>query len=563
MIFPFKPFTQLLVIALFCVFQIESEAATAFSGVATINSCSGAVVQLDGMAETARALVLTNGHCIAMKRSSKKSSYLAPGESLYGRSFGEEVESLDIRIFDGQRSGAPVLAKELIFASMSVTDVAIIELEKTFAELRMEYGVEPFRLSSAPVADGQLFSVYAAWFSRLQACSIRKRVNLREGLYTTENALELTEGCSFYPGFSGAPIFFGRSVIGLANTHFDQNHENANCDLHKPCEVETNLVGRDGQSYGVQTDFIYSCFDQKTKRLDFSLTGCKFRQPSKKIRRTWSYGGEPLSATDPLNKTLVAIGNRKSQTCSGTFVAKNVVLTAAHCVIPDADGNAIGQVGDFVYPLSGLSGYDPLRGDKIRIAEVVIHPSKSDVLLPVGDNEFPFDNPDLALLRLEGEFADAAPAKFASEALSSSTKFATFAGFGQGTRDWNRPDRVGFSIQRDAVTEIASQYGDVQSGNSFDFVQALIKNYGMVDPYFFVVRSEKPGEQTLCYGDSGGPLFVQMGGAVQILGVASLYIPHPFRGHADCANSFLNMFAKTSPYLGWLVAETARLSSGI
>ena len=90
------------------------------------------------------------------------------------------------------------------------------------------------------------------------------------------------------------------------------------------------------------------------------------------------FGGQTVLPGDPLNKIIVAIGNSKSHICTGSFVAKDVVLTAAHCAIPDKNGDAAAGVGSHVYPINTPDGFDPIRGEKIKIEQVSFHHAKDD-----------------------------------------------------------------------------------------------------------------------------------------------------------------------------------------
>ena len=273
-----------------------------------------------------------------------------------------------------------------------------------------------------------------------------------------------------------------------------------------------------------------------------------------------SIGGTAMGAEDSRNASLVAIINEQFHTCSGAFVAKNVVLTAAHCVLPEGEG--VARVGGAVYPVDPKFGVDPLRGKRLPIEKIVTHPRKGelDIWIEVEGNHFPFDNPDLALLKLTENYDAAVPAELPIEQAPTALE-VFYSGFGQGNASWQRPDTVKFEILPPRFEAIGADYADLTEGPSFDFMRALGERFHLVSPFFYFARTERPGQETLCYGDSGGPLYRWESGRMLIVGVASMFMPHPTKGAHACGDSYLNVFAKTAPHVLWLREEIERLSA--
>jgi secreted trypsin-like serine protease len=168
--------------------------------------------------------------------------------------------------------------------------------------------------------------------------------------------------------------------------------------------------------------------------------------------------------------------------CSGAVLARDLVLTAAHCVPPNFDYKLI--------------EYDSLRQPTLRdIAHVVRHPQ--------------FDREaarahrvtaDLALVKL----AEPLPAAYVPVALAARPTIAVgdkfiVTGYGVGTRGDGRSG----GTARSATLVATGQPGSLQ--------------LRLVDP---ATKGERPGLGA-CTGDSGAPVFDAKGGRLAVIGVVS------------------------------------------
>jgi len=174
----------------------------------------------------------------------------------------------------------------------------------------------------------------------------------------------------------------------------------------------------------------------------------------------WNDDGDPAA---------VALMRAGALVCSGTLIAPDVVLTAAHCV-------------DLLPPESAAFGPQPgAPTDEIPIVRAVAHPRFERATLAH----------DIAILRLAYD-ADAPPALLPDEALEeerigSQVRIVGFGVFGVGGETDLRK-RAGFS------------------------------RVDTVDHDTFTLSGE-PSQP--CVGDSGGPTFVRMGDVEPIAGVHS------------------------------------------
>jgi secreted trypsin-like serine protease len=172
--------------------------------------------------------------------------------------------------------------------------------------------------------------------------------------------------------------------------------------------------------------------------------------------------------------------------CTGTLVAKDAILTAAHCVgefPPEAFAVLFGATSD---PGRGALGAG-LEGSFFRVAGVRVHPGFDPKTLAN----------DVALLRLEGEpKVPPAPRLEAPPGDSLVGATARVVGFGRS----------------DAAPAFAKREGAVQVAEATDLTLVYRGDPAMT-----------------CDGDSGGPVFATVAGVEVLVAVTS-------RGDAACAD---------------------------
>ena len=237
-----------------------------FEGIVALWNCSGSVIRLEKSQDTDTALVLTNGHCL-------ETGFPEPGEVI--------SHQASTRTFKLMKTDSSVVgrlhATEIVYSSMTKTDITIYRLKETYADITKNFSVRPFMLVSTHPTVGQPMQVVSGYWSRGYECQIEAFIpHLKEGGWLWDDSIRYSRpGCEVIGGTSGSPIVQTgtRNVIGINNTG---NMSGEMCTADNPCEEDAqqqNPVAHEGYSYGEQTYQIYSCINAKNE-LDLTVPGC-------------------------------------------------------------------------------------------------------------------------------------------------------------------------------------------------------------------------------------------------------------------------------------------------
>lgn len=205
--------------------------------------------------------------------------------------------------------------------------------------------------------------------------------------------------------------------------------------------------------------------------------------------------------------------------CSGTLITDTVVLTAAHCLDTATRGKRFNEISP-----SGLAiyvGEDPsvdLISHLYTVSDVEIYSSYDRRGL----------TDDIALIQLSSAVTEVTPVPFlpSSLALSSSDAGATvnFAGFGQ-----TETGSSGVLMQVDGAI---GGLGCAVSGCSGSGDSATQVSYSQ--------PTSGP-----CFGDSGGPMFIERSGTAYVAGVTSY-------GDNNC--TVYGVSTRPDAYESWITA---------
>jgi secreted trypsin-like serine protease len=231
-------------------------------------------------------------------------------------------------------------------------------------------------------------------------------------------------------------------------------------------------------------------------------------------------GGAPVASGGPERHAVLIVGSR-GNSCTGTAIARDLVLTAAHCVLAGADYKLV----EF-----DAAGKPALRD----VAAVARHPQFSlSALLAHRATA------DVGLLKLAAPLpARLSPAAVAAapNPVQAGDRFLV-AGFGVTVRG---DGRTGGTL-RAATLAATGRPGNLQ--------------LRLVDP---ATRGETPGLGA-CTADSGAPVFAAHGVVLTLIGLVS-WSTGPNAG-AGCGG--LTGATPLALYRSWIVDTARRLGSAI
>jgi hypothetical protein len=237
-----------------------------FEGIVKLNNCSGSLFRYETSKDSDPALIMTNGHCL-------EGGMPKPGTVVTNRE-----SNRTFRLYGASgKVQATLGAKEIVYSTMTKTDITIYKLEESYADIMDRYGVRALVLAKEHPAKDVSIDVVSGYWERGYRCAIENFAYiLKEDDWTFEDSIRYSRpGCETIGGTSGSPIIQTgtRMIVGINNTG---NEDGEQCTMNNPCEVDKdgNVTAEQGVSYGQETYWIYTCLDGNNN-LDLSIQGCQ------------------------------------------------------------------------------------------------------------------------------------------------------------------------------------------------------------------------------------------------------------------------------------------------
>ena len=240
-----------------------------FAGTVSLSNCSGSVIRFPNSADTDPALVLTNVHCL-------ETGFPDPGEVITGQSSSRTFGLLNS---SGTRV-ATLRANQVVYSTMTDTDVTIYRTTTTYAAIKSSYGNSQLTVNDTHPTAGTAIKVVSGYWKRTYSCNIDGFVyRLKEGDWTWKDSVRYTSACNTIGGTSGSPVIDTTTgqVVAVNNTG---NEDGERCTVDNPCEVDENgtVTVRQGINYAEETYNIPACFTTGNV-LNLSASACTLPKP--------------------------------------------------------------------------------------------------------------------------------------------------------------------------------------------------------------------------------------------------------------------------------------------
>ena len=243
--------------------------------------CAGVVFKMPNMTDDQKALVLTNGHCIGYGSYSVEPYPNFPDNKEVFINFNTPFFETVTVYSDNLEWDELFYYQKILFATMTDTDLAIIELETTYKTLK-EKNYTVYSIAREFPRLGTIMEFYTYSYNKIDICKVDKIIpTLKEGVWTWNDSIRMkaNEECRFIPGQSGTAGIEPSSglVYGLANTGYEGGTP---CSFGNPCEIHKEIIstGERHQSYGVSVAPLYDCYDEDQAVFNFNPESCSLNR---------------------------------------------------------------------------------------------------------------------------------------------------------------------------------------------------------------------------------------------------------------------------------------------
>lgn len=256
------------------------EAHKRMNGVGRFSGCTASLLDTETKVTASPAYLITNGHCLGTQ------GFLPSDKAVFNETSPSVMTFSYYYDFPQDISRTNYSVKNVPYASMSETDVAIIELDDVTLQELQAQGITAYKLAKTTPQSGTKIENIGIPMSGL------KEITLRQSLCTLGNEVSILEGpfsfptsrrlkCSILPGSSGSPVFDNKTkeIIGVMNTTVnDSSSGKDDCAINRPCEVDSNnsRTVDTKTNYMQTTSFLSNCFTEKGV-FDRNLNSCQLK----------------------------------------------------------------------------------------------------------------------------------------------------------------------------------------------------------------------------------------------------------------------------------------------
>jgi secreted trypsin-like serine protease len=233
------------------------------------------------------------------------------------------------------------------------------------------------------------------------------------------------------------------------------------------------------------------------------------------------------AATPAIVAVTVYLANEEGRACSGTMIASDLVVTAAHCLPEDPKKRMLVVAAPKAF--DGTQRELVRRGKRSFVAEFKRHP---DYKVNTDRRGGKLADNDLALLRLKEPVANATIARLPDP--RAQTPFVQVIVAGWGLKDSSERN-IEAEVRPIRLLQTTAKITMVRDGPSGG------KQFGI------------KGYSNVCRGDSGGPSFLEAGSNLMIVGVHSS--SNGCEGYGEQLAESHDIYLP--PYLDW-IKQTAR-----
>ncbi len=237
-----------------------------------------------------------------------------------------------------------------------------------------------------------------------------------------------------------------------------------------------------------------------------------------------------LPTTSGVSPSVVNVIFAKSP-CAGVVIAPNVVATAAHCI----DQNGAPLMVAYIQP-----NISTVECNIQNVLEYKFEPSAKLT-------KFGRHTPDIALIKIEAPLCDAKPAFLSPKSIKAGDKVFMAGHIGN-----DYPYGVSSAILVETI-DFSNIYDHVYAKKE-SYVEKQIKNFLDEGPMNYVFAIPTQLGETICAGDSGGPVYSEgENGEMLLHGLNGLTLVNEKLGSMqECGNAYVQAFTPIAPYLDWI-----------